>query len=114
MSRHEDMVSLRQMRDHAHEAMVLIQGRLQEDLESDRTLELSVVRLLEIVGEAASRVSKKMRDDSNRIPWAQVIGLRNRLIHAYDSVDIEIVWEILHRDIPSLIVELDRLLPSAE
>ncbi len=114
MSRHEDMVSLRHMRDHAHEAMVLMHGRLQQDLESDRMLELAVVRLLEVVGEAASRVSKKMRDDSDRIPWTQVMGLRNRLIHGYDSVDMDIVWEILHQDIPPLIIELDRLLPPVE
>jgi uncharacterized protein with HEPN domain len=91
MSRHDDWVSIQQMRDHALEAIRLIEDRVRDDLDSDRTLVLSLTRLLEIIGESASRVSIDTRKRYASIRWRGWIGLRNRLIHAYDEVDYEIV-----------------------
>ncbi len=74
---------------------------------SDRVLSLALVRLLEIVGEAARRVSDETREAHPEVPWSQIVGLRNRLIHGYDSVDLEILWRILSDDLPRLIEALE-------
>ena len=106
MSRHDPSVSLRQMRDHAHEVAELMRGRSRSDLDSDRLLALAVVRLLEIIGEAAARVPDEERSRRPGVPWASIVGLRNRLIHGYDDVDHDIVWKIVTTDIPSLVSRL--------
>jgi uncharacterized protein with HEPN domain len=76
-------------------------------------LSLALVRLLEIVGEAAYQTSKKVRDQHAAIPWPQIIGLRNRLIHGYDAVDLDILWQIIQEDLPPLIAELEKVLPPS-
>jgi len=108
MSRHETDVRLRHMLDHAKEAVSMAQGRVRGDLDTDRKLNLSLVRLLEIVGEAAARVPAEERTLYPDIPWPEVVGLRNRLIHGYDSIDFDILWEIVSRDLPPLIAALER------
>lgn len=100
------------MLDHAVEARELMRGHSRDDLDSDRVRMLALVRLLEVVGEAASRVSPGFRDAHPAIPWLQIIGLRNRLIHGYDSVDLDVLWQIIVADLPPLITDLQSLLPS--
>lgn len=68
---------------------------------------------MEIVGEAASRTPLEERAQHNDIPWAQIVGLRNRLIHGYDSVDFEILWQIVNSDLPNLIAKLEQIVSSA-
>ena len=79
MSRHDDRVTLRQMLDHIEEAAALAQGRTREDLETERVFFLALLKLVEIVGEAATRVSDSMQNAHPEIPWREVIGTRNRL-----------------------------------
>jgi len=110
MSLHEGDVRLRHMLDHAKEAVAMAQGRVRADLDADRKLNLSLVRLLEIVGEAAARVTTEERKLYSDIPWPEVIGLRNRLIHGYDSVDFDILWKIVCDDLPPLITTLQKAL----
>jgi uncharacterized protein with HEPN domain len=102
------------MLDHAREAFALTRGKARVDLDSDRVLHLALVRLLEIVGEAAGRVSREERALHPEIPWPQIIGLRNRLIHGYDAVDNEILWQILSRDLPPLVRALEAILAPRE
>jgi uncharacterized protein with HEPN domain len=71
---------------------------------------LALVRLLEVIGEAATRVPEEVQQHYRDIPWASIIGLRNRLIHGYDAVDLDIVWAILIGDLPELITRLDTIL----
>ncbi len=106
MSRHDPSVSLRHMRDHAHELVALMVGRSRAGLESDRVLALAVVRLLEIIGEAASRIPAEERASRPEIPWPAIVGLRNRLFHGYDDVDLDIVWAIVPTDLPALLSRL--------
>ena len=112
MSRHESLVRLRHMLDHSREAVAMTAGKTRDDLESDRILNLALVRLLEIVGEAASRTPLDERVQCPDVPWGAIIGLRNRLIHGYDSVDFDILWQIINRDLPVLIAALERVVPS--
>ncbi|MGH9599513.1 MAG: HepT-like ribonuclease domain-containing protein, partial [Terracidiphilus sp.] len=76
-------------------------------MDSNRQLALALVRLLEIIGEAATRVPEAERARLPGIPWRQIAAMRNRLIHAYDAVDLSIVWQILEGDLPRLIVALE-------
>ncbi|MBI2171298.1 MAG: DUF86 domain-containing protein [Chloroflexi bacterium] len=108
MSQHDDYVNLRHMLDHATEAVALLQGITRADLDKDRVLSLALVRLLEIVGEAANRVTAATQSEYPLIPWRQLIGLRNRLIHGYDAVDMDILWTILTVDLPALVQQLER------
>ncbi len=105
----EDSIRLRHMLDSARESVALIKGKSRQDLVADRVLSLALVRLLEIVGEAANRVTNPTRLESPDIPWAQIVSLRNRLIHGYDAVDLDILWKILSEDLPALIKQLERI-----
>ena len=106
MPRDRDSVRLLHMLEHAREAIQLFTGRTRKDLDVDRVLSLAVVRLLEIIGEAASGVTAESRGKFPSIPWAEIVGLRNRLIHGYDSVDLDIVWSIVQGDLPTLVGNL--------
>ena len=72
-------------------------------------LELGLTRLLEIVGEAANLVSEETQDKYPQLPWRQMVGLRHRLIHGYDEVDLDILWDIVQVDLPPLIAELEEI-----
>ena len=109
-----DRVRLDHMLEHAREAITLTRGKSRADLDSDRVLSLALVRLLEIVGEAAGRVSDETRALYPEIPWPQIIGLRNRLIHGYDAVDYDILWQIITDDLPALVTMLETALSSIE
>lgn len=85
----------------------MVRGRARGDLETDRQLNLALVRLLEIIGEAANRVPSEERLRILEIPWEQIVGLRNRLIHGYEEVDFDILWKIVTHDLPELIEVLE-------
>lgn len=98
------------MLDHAEEAAEMSQGRSRKDLEQDRQFCLALTHLVEIVGEAAARVSAEGRQRWSAIPWVGVVGLWNRLIHGYDAVDLDILWDIVRDDLPPLIDRLRQIL----
>lgn len=98
------------MLDHAREAVAMAKGKTRADLDTDRKLNLSLVRLLEIVGEAAGRIPDEERARYPDIPWPEIVSLRNRLIHGYDSVDFDILWQIITNDLPFLIMQLDKII----
>ena len=114
MQSHDDELRLRHMLDHAREATSFAQRTTKDDLERDRLLNLALVRLIEIVGEAASRVTAQTRATHSQIPWNQITGMRNRLIHGYDFVDHEILWQTLTDDLPVLVAELERILGAED
>jgi len=71
-----------------------------------------LTRLLEIIGEAANRVPDEVRENYAELPWLQMVGLRNRLIHGYDNVDFDILWAILKMGLPDLIIKLEEILEN--
>jgi uncharacterized protein with HEPN domain len=105
----DDRVRLRHMLDSAMEAVELIQGKSRTDLSTNRVLSLALVRLLEIVGEAASKVTTDTRQQTPSIPWSEIISLRHRLIHGYDTINMDILWKILADDLPALIAQLKKI-----
>lgn len=114
MSRHDDRVRLRHMLDYAIEAIELTQGKTMQDLRNTRLLQLGLVRLMEVIGEAASKVTPATRLKSSEIPWQDIVGMRNRLIHGYDNMDLNILWMTIQNDLPPLIVGLRKLLAMDE
>jgi uncharacterized protein with HEPN domain len=69
-------------------------------IKDDKTID-SVVRNLEIIGEAANRLPENFRTQHSEIEWRKIIGLRNRIVHDYFNIDVEIVWEIIQKDLPN-------------
>ena len=98
------------MLDHASEAVSLAAGKARADLDNDRLLQLALTRLVEIVGEAASRVPKELQDRHTGVPWREIVSARNRLIHGYDFVDFDILWEIVATDLPALVPQIEEAL----
>lgn len=113
MSKHDDGVRLRHMLDAARKALEFVHGRGRTDLGTDEMFELAVIRLLEVLGEAARGVSKTFRQSHPQIEWEQIAGTRDRLIHGYMDVDLDVVWEILTTDLPPLIEKLEKITPAA-
>src|SRR6185295_18311671 len=101
---------MRHMRDAAREALQFVKGKSRQDLDSDRMLNLSLVRLTEIIGEAAARVPNEVREKYPEIQWPQITGIRNRLIHGYDDVDFDVLWQAVTEDFQPLVDELERIL----
>ena len=84
-------------------------GRTRDDLDLDRQLVLALVKSIEIVGEAASRVTESSRQDLPQIPWDQIIGMRNRLVHAYFDINLDILWTTAQEDLSKLIDLLESI-----
>jgi len=114
MFRGDPLRRLRDMLNYSREAVSLTQGKSREELDTNRLLNLALVRLLEVIGEAASKVPREECSRYPEIPWPQIVSLRNRLIHGYDQIDLDIIWQILTRDLPLLIAELERIISQEE
>ena len=106
----EDEIRLRHMLDAAKEAVEFSAGRTREELDQDRMLVLALVKSIEIVGEAATKVSPEARSLLPSIPWPAVVTMRHRLIHAYYDMDLDRVWETITEDLPPLILALEKAL----
>ena len=109
MMQPDDALIVQQMLEHTREAVAMSDRHQREDLSTDRMLELALTRLVEIVGEAANRTSEAYRTKYTSIPWRQAISMRNRLIHGYDAVDLDILWDTVRVDFPALIPALEEV-----
>ncbi len=105
----DDQTRLRHMLDAAREAMEMARGQQRTDLDTDRKLCLSLVHLLEIFGEAAKGVSPGFRQEHPELPWRKMAGMRDRLIHGYFDVNLDIVWQTVTEDLPDLVAKLERI-----
>lgn len=104
----DDEVRLRHMLEAAREAASFARGRVRSDLETDRQLVLALVKDIEILGEAAAQVGEGTRTRTPSIPWQKIIAMRNRLVHAYFSINLDIVWQTVQKDLPPLIKILEK------
>ena len=109
--RKDDEVRLRHMHDAAREALSFVRERTRGDLDNDRQLVLALLKETEIVGEAASRVTEPTRRSLPEMPWDRIVGMRNRLVHAYFDINLDIVWKTVQEDLPGLIALLERTVP---
>lgn len=103
-----DKIRIRHMIEAAQAAQQFVAGRQRDDLDTDQMLLFALVRAIEIIGEAASRVTPVTQAELALVPWSAIVSMRNRLIHAYFDIDRVIVWKTVTEEIPLL---LARLLP---
>jgi uncharacterized protein with HEPN domain len=103
---------IRHMRDAATAAVIFATGKERADLETDLMFQFATVRALEIMGEAAARLPDETRVAHPEIPWSNIIGMRNRLVHGYFDVDMDIVWNTVTRHLSPLIIILDAWIAS--
>jgi len=91
-----------------------ILGKTKEEFLRDSQCQDAVIRRLEIIGEAARRVSEPTRQRISQIPWVAMIRMRNLMIHEYDDVDLQVVWDTVQEHLPHLIKTLEPLVPPSE
>ncbi len=106
----DDTSRLRHMLDAALEAQTFMKDITQESLREDRKTTQAVIRSIEVIGEAAVNISKEFKEVHPDIPWKQIAGMRNWLIHAYFDVDYNHIWSTVQKDLPALIPQLKKLL----
>jgi uncharacterized protein with HEPN domain len=104
-----DAIRIRHMLDAVNKALQFTKDKSREDLSNDELLSLALVRLLEVLGEAAAKISIDITDTYSSVPWREIIGTRNRLIHGYDDVNLDILWQIVSVDLlplPSILLKV--------
>ena len=111
--RAEDRIRLLHMVEASQAALQFMTGCQRGDLQTDQMLLFAVLRAIEVIGEAANRVSEDIRLANANIPWNAIVGMRNRLIHAYFDVDTDMVWETVQVEIPAVLVKLKALLDQS-
>ena len=104
-----NLVRVKHMLDAANEALSFVEGRARADLDDDRVLVLALLKSIEIVGEAASKITAEFQARYSMIPWSIIIATRNRLVHGYFDIDLDILWNTLLLDLPPLIAKLDKI-----
>jgi uncharacterized protein with HEPN domain len=109
-----DLQSLLDMLQSAQILLDYTTGRSSSDLATNRQLQDAAIRRLLIIGEASKRVSASTKQSLTTIPWAAISGMRNRLVHEYDEIDLDVVWDTIVNSMPVLIVELEKLVPLDE
>ncbi len=103
MTPRDDRVRLAHMREAAEKAVALGRGASRRGLDDDEVLRLALTKLVEIVGEAAKQVSEETRVEIPSIPWQAAARMRDRLIHHYFDIDLDILWATVTEDLPSLL-----------
>jgi len=108
-----DVIRMQHMLDSARVALMLARGKTRADLTNDIGLVLALMKSVENVGEAAGKLSSGFREAHASIPWDRIIGMRNRLIHAYYDINRDILWQTVVEDLPPLVRQLEAALPGA-
>jgi len=111
---HADVVYLRHILDAILRIKEYLQGINEEEFNSNYLVQDGVIRQLEIIGEAAKRISQKTRNDNGHVPWKDMAGMRDKLIHDYFGLDVEQVWLTAKSDIPFLQTEIEKVLDWLE
>jgi uncharacterized protein with HEPN domain len=108
----DDLIRLRHMLDAGQKAVSFVVDKNRTDLYDDPMLAFALMKAIEIIGEAASKVSRNTQDHFKEIPWPQIVGMRNRLIHAYVDVSLDILWHTVTSNLPPLIQALEIIIAS--
>lgn len=110
MSKQRDLGSLQDILTAANLILNFIEGFSFGEFEKDLKTQSAVIRQLEIIGEAVKRISKECRDQYPIIPWKKIAGLRDILIHLYDELSLQRVWEVTEKSIPELIKQISPII----
>jgi uncharacterized protein with HEPN domain len=98
--------------ESARAALEYMYGKTWDEFSTDPMLQDAVVRRLEIVGEASGRVSNETQKKYSHLPWQAMKGTRNKIIHEYDSIELDIIWDIINQDLPHLVSELEKIISN--
>jgi uncharacterized protein with HEPN domain len=107
---HEFLDFVEDILDAMDKAQILVEGFTYKEFETDFRTNFAVVRALEIIGEAAKRLPVSLREQYPEIPWRGMAGMRDRIIHGYDTVDLQIVWDVVKQDIPEIRPQIQQIL----
>ncbi len=107
-----DRIRLQHMLEAADAAQTFAAGRKRADLDTDQQLAFALVKAIEIVGEAAARVSDETQAEYPELPWMQIVGMRNVLVHVYFDIDHDQLWATVVRDLPKLTATLEQILET--
>ena len=110
--RSEDSIRLHHMLDAAREAVQFAGGKTRDDLDGDRLPTLALMKCLEIIGEAAANISPECRETLPDIPWRSILGMRNRLVHVYFEIDLDVLWYTTTVSLPPLVQILESILST--
>jgi uncharacterized protein with HEPN domain len=110
----DELLYVGHMLDMARKAVEKLRGRPRRDFDEDENLRLALAHLVQVIGEAARRVSPDVRSLHPEVPWADIVGMRSKIVHDYLSLDDDVVWEVVTGDLPSLVAALERILGEAE
>ncbi len=108
MSR-DEAVYLGHMLEMARKAQAKVRGLSREDYDADENLRITLVHLIQVIGEAARHVPTDVQRAAAGIPWPDIVGMRHRIVHDYMDVDYDVVWTVATRDLPALVEELQKI-----
>lgn len=106
----DDQGRLEHMLDTVRRIRGLVRRRTRDAFELDEVRQLALLHLIQVLGEAASRVGADCRAAYPEIPWGQMVGMRNRIVHGYDHLDPDIVWRVATDDVEPVLAALERIL----
>jgi uncharacterized protein with HEPN domain len=107
----DDLVYVGHMLDTAESIAHKVVGKSRADFDADENLRLALTHLIQVIGEAARRVSPGFQTSHPQIPWKNIVGMRNRVVHDYMYVDFDLVWDVVTVDLPPLVMQLQRIVP---
>jgi uncharacterized protein with HEPN domain len=106
----DDRVYLNHMLDAITQVETYLNSATKQQFIEENMLHDAVIRQLEIVGEASRNISEEIQEKYNLVPWGQIIAMRNRIVHAYFDVNLEIAWDIYTHDLPELKLQIQKIL----
>jgi uncharacterized protein with HEPN domain len=112
MENKEDAVYLGHMLDMTRRGLQAIKGKSRTEYDADDILRLGLTHIVQVIGEAARKVSLEFQQRHPELPWRQIIGMRHRIVHDYMRVDEDILWQVVTTDLPSLLPLLEHILPN--
>lgn len=107
-----DLATVADIVESANAILEYVDGVTEQEFLEDARLQDAVIRRIEVIGEAAGRLSAAFREGRAGIPWREIRGMRNRMIHVYDDIDMNLVWRTVRSDIPGLLAELAPLVSA--
>lgn len=108
----DDLLYFGHMLDVARKAIGNTQGINRESYDKNENLRLALIHLVQTLGEAARRVSPEGQARHPEIPWREMIGMRNKIVHDYLGVDEDVIWNVVTVDMPPLVAKLEKIVPS--
>lgn len=112
MARTDDSIYLGHMLDMTRRAVRAIESKTRAQYDEDDILRLGLTHLVQVIGEAARKVSDEFRNQHPEIPWRKIVGMRHRIVHDYMRVDEDILWQVVTNDLRALLPQLEAILPD--